>query len=167
MDRQDGQDFGWGRCDIVERKKGEAKVRVREWGARVRRAVARFAVRYGTIGVSLLVAVIAVGIAALTLNVAPENVKETWAQRIAIIIGGWSVAGGGIWLSDYLWHKIKGVHEVLSRKERELNRQEGRAEGRQEGRDEERREWQGWYRRMRQAAKSGAPFDEPPPGGEP
>ena len=52
-------------------------MRVREWGARVRRAAARFAVRYGTIGVSLLVAVIAVGIAALTLNVAPENVKET------------------------------------------------------------------------------------------
>ena len=150
-------------------------MRVKAGLARVRRAVARFAVRYGVIGVSLLVAVIAVGIAALTLNVAPENVKETWAQRIAIIIGGWSVAGGGIWLSDYLWHKIKGVHQVLSRKERELNRQEGRAEGvvvgRQqgldEGRDEERRQWQGWYRRMRQAAESGLPFDEPPPGGEP
>ena len=138
-------------------------MRVREWWARVRRAAARFAVRYGVIGVSLLVVVIAVGIAGLTLTVAPENVKETWAQRIAIIIGGWSVAGGGIWLSDYLWHKIKGVHQVLSRKERELNRQEGR----EQGRDEERREWQGWYRRMRQAAKSGAPFDEPPPGGEP
>ena len=154
-------------------------MRVREWGARVRRAAARFAVRYGTIGVSLLVAVIAVGIAALTLNVAPENVKETWAQRIAIIIGGWSVAGGGIWLSDYLWHKIKGVHQVLSRKERELNRQEGRDEGLAEGvvvgrnqglaegQEEERRQWQGWYRRMRQAAESGVPFDEPPPGGEP
>ena len=146
-------------------------MRLREWGARVRRAAARFAVRYGTIGVSLLVAVIAVGIAALTLNVAPENVKETWAQRIAIIIGGWSVAGGGIWLSDYLWHKIKGVHEVLSRKERELNRQEGRDEGlvvgRAEGQEEERRQWQGWYQRMRQAEKSGQPFNEPPPGGEP
>ena len=96
-------------------------------------------------------------------------------------------AGGGIWLSDYLWHKIKGVHQVLSRKERELNRQEGRAEGRTEGiaegvvvgrqqgldegrtegQEEERRQWQGWYRRMRQAAESGLPFDEPPPGGEP
>ena len=106
-------------------------MRVRQ--ARVRRAVARFAVRYGTIGVALLVAVIAVGIAALTLSVAPDNVKETWQQRLALVIGGWSVAGGGIWLSDYLWHKIKGVHQVLSRKERELNRQEGREEGRQEG----------------------------------
>ena len=127
--------------------------------ARVRRAVARFAVRYGTIGVSLLVAALAVGIAVLTLTVAPDNVKETWTQRLAIVIGGWSVAGGGIWLGDYLWHKIKGVHQVLSRKERELNRQEGR--------EEERREWQGWYQRMRQAEQSGRPFDEPPPGGEP
>ena len=142
-------------------------MRVKAGLARVRRAVARFAVRYGVIGVSLGVAAIAVGIAGLTLNVAPENVKETWAQRIAIIIGGWSVAGGGIWLSDYLWHKIKGVHEVLSRKERELNRQEGREQGRTEGLLEERREWQGWYRRMRQAAQAGLPFDEPPPGGEP
>ena len=173
-------------------------MRVKAGLARVRRAVTGFAVRYGVIGVSLLVAVIAVGIAGLTLTVAPENVKETWAQRIAIIIGGWSVAGGGIWLSDYLWHKIKGVHEVLSRKERELNRQEGREQGRteglaegrveglaegvvvgrnqgltegrqqglDEGREEERREWQGWYRRMRQAAESGLPFEEPPPGGE-
>ena len=66
--------------------------------ARIRRAVARLAVRYGTIGVSLLVAVVAVGIAGLTLTVAPENVKETWTQRLAIVIGGWSVAGGGIWL---------------------------------------------------------------------
>ena len=48
---------------------------------------------------------------------------------------------------------------MLSRKERELNRQEGR--------EEERREWQGWYNRMRQAEQSGRPFDEPPPGGEP
>ena len=139
--------------------------------ARVRRAVARFAVRYGTIGVSLLVAVVAVGIAGLTLTVAPDNVKETWTQRLAIVIGGWSVAGGGIWLGDYLWHKIKGVHQVLSRKERELNRQEGREEGlqvgRDEGRQEERQEWQGWYSRMRQAEQSGRPFDEPPPGGEP
>ena len=127
--------------------------------ARIRRAVARFAVRYGIIGVSLLVAVVAVGIAGLTLTVAPDNVKETWTQRLAIVIGGWSVAGGGIWLGDYLWHKIKGVHQVLSRKERELNRQEGR--------EEERREWQGWYQRMRQAEQSGRPFDEPPPGGEP
>ena len=81
------------------------------------------------------------------------------------------LAGGGIWLSDYLWHKIKGVHEVLSRKERELNRQEGRDEGlvvgRAEGQEEERRQWQGWYQRMRQAEKSGQPFDEAPPGGEP
>ena len=139
--------------------------------ARIRRAVARFAVRYGTIGVSLLVAVVAVGIAGLTLTVAPDNVKETWTQRLAIVIGGWSVAGGGIWLGDYLWHKIKGVHQVLSRKERELNRQEGREEGlqvgRDEGRQEERQEWQGWYSRMRQAEQSGRPFDEPPPGGEP
>ena len=102
-------------------------MRVRQ--ARVRRAVARFAVRYGTIGVSLLVVVIAVGVAWLTLSVAPDNVKETWQQRLALVIGGWSVAGGGIWLSDYLWHKIKGVHQVLSRKERELNRQEGQQEG--------------------------------------
>ena len=109
-------------------------MRVRQRGTRVRRAVARFAVRYGTIGVALLVVAIAVGIAWLTLSVAPDNVKETWQQRLALIIGGWSVAGGGIWLSDYLWHKIKGVHQVLSRKERELNRQEGREEGRQEGR---------------------------------
>ena len=60
---------------------------------------------------------------------------------------------------------------MLSRKERELNRQEGREQGRQEGlqvgREEERREWQGWYSRMRQAEQSGRPFDEPPPGGEP
>ncbi len=98
---------------------------VRQGGTRVRWAVARFAVRYGTIGVALLVAVIAVGVAWLTLSVAPDNVKETWQQRLALVIGGWSVAGGGIWLSDYLWHKIKGVHQVLSRKERELNRQEG------------------------------------------
>ena len=106
-------------------------------------------------------------------------------------------------MSDYLWHKIKGVHQVLSRKERELNRQEGRNEGRAEGlaegvvvgrnqglveglaegraeglaegrveglvtgQEEERRQWQGWYRRMREAAESGLPFDEPPPGGEP
>ena len=109
-------------------------MRVRQ--ARVRRAVARFAVRYGTIGVALLVVAIAVGVAWLTLSVAPDNVKETWQQRLALVIGGWSVAGGGIWLSDYLWHKIKGVHQVLSRKERELNRQEGREEGRQEGRQE-------------------------------
>ncbi len=109
-------------------------MRVRQ--ARVRRAVARFAVRYGTIGVALLVVAIAVGVAWLTLSVAPDNVKETWQQRLALIIGGWSVAGGGIWLSDYLWHKIKGVHQVLSRKERELNRQEGREEGWQEGRQE-------------------------------
>ena len=162
-------------------------MRVKAGLARVRRAAARFAVRYGVIGVSLGVAVIAVGIAGLTLTVAPENVKETWAQRIAIIIGGWSVAGGGIWLSDYLWHKIKGVHEVLSRKDRELHRQEGREQGRTEGlaegvvvgrnqglaegavvgREEERREWQGWYMRMRQAAAAGLPFEEPPPGGEP
>ena len=135
--------------------------------ARIRRAVARFAVRYGTIGVSLLVVVVAVGVAGLTLTVAPENVKETWTQRLAIVIGGWSVAGGGIWLADYLWHKIKGVHQVLSRKERELNRQEGREEGLQVGRQEERQEWQGWYSRMRQAEQSGRPFDEPPPGGEP
>ena len=113
-------------------------MRVRQ--ARIRRAVARFAVRYGTIGVALLVVAIAVGVAWLTLSVAPDNVKETWQQRLALIIGGWSVAGGGIWLSDYLWHKIKGVHQVLSRKERELNRQEGREEGRQEGRQEGRRE---------------------------
>lgn len=61
--------------------------------ARFRRAVARFAVRYGIIGVSLLVAALAVGIAVLTLTVAPDNVKETWTQRLALIIGGWSVAG--------------------------------------------------------------------------
>ncbi len=115
-------------------------MRVRQGGTRVRRAVARFAVRYGTIGVALLVVAIAVGVAWLTLSVAPDNVKETWQQRLALVIGGWSVAGGGIWLSDYLWHKIKGVHQVLSRKERELNRQEGREEGRQEGRLEGRRE---------------------------
>ena len=111
-------------------------MRVRQGGARVRRVVARFAVRYGTIGVALLVVAIAVGVAWLTLSVAPDNVKETWQQRLALVIGGWSVAGGGIWLSDYLWHKIKGVHQVLSRKERELNRQEGREEGRREGRRE-------------------------------
>ena len=115
-------------------------MRVRQGGNRVRRAVARFAVRYGTIGVALLVVAIAVGVAALTLSVAPDNVKETWQQRLALIIGGWSVAGGGIWLSDYLWHKIKGVHQVLSRKERELNRQEGREEGWLVGLDEGRQE---------------------------
>ena len=109
-------------------------MRVRQGGTRVRRAAARFAVRYGTIGVALLVVVIAVGVAWLTLSVAPDNVKETWQQRLALVIGGWSVAGGGIWLTDYLWHKIKGVHQVLSRKERELNRQEGREAGREEGR---------------------------------
>ena len=79
------------------------------------------------------------------------------------------------------------MHQVLSRKERELNRQEGREQGLQEGRQEgllvgrdegrqeglqvgrqeERQEWQGWYSRMRQAEQSGRPFDEPPPGGEP
>ena len=113
-----------GACGIVNGGKAVegytgGTARLKQRLARVRKAVARFAVRYGTIGVSLLVAALAVGIAGLTLTVAPENVKETWTQRLAIVIGGWSVAGGGIWLADYLWHKIKGVHQVLSRKERE------------------------------------------------
>ena len=100
---------GAGACGIVDGGEvvGQRVNAGKAWGgaarvkrrlARVRRAVARFAVRYGTIGVSLLVAVVAVGIAGLTLTVAPENVKETWTQRLAIVIGGWSVAGGGIWL---------------------------------------------------------------------
>ena len=142
-----------------------------------------------------VVIAIAVAIAVLSLSVAPAAAKSTLLGKIAIILGGFAVTGGVIYLAEKLINVIKEVGnlvtEIIVEKYKktqleagikigieqgieqgvEIGREQGVEIGREQGveigREQERQAWQGWYQRQEAAHREGRPFNEPPPGYSP
>ena len=138
-----------------------------------------------------VVIAIAVAIAALSLSVAPAAAKSTFLGKVAIILGGFAVTGGVIYLAEKLINVIKEVGnlvtEIIVEKYKktqleagikigieqgvEIGREQGVEIGREQGveigREQERQAWQGWYQRQEAAHREGRPFNEPPPGYSP
>ena len=138
-----------------------------------------------------VVIAIAVAIAALSLSVAPAAAKSTFLGKTAIILGGFAVTGGVIYLAEKLINVIKEVGnlvtEIIVEKYKktqleagikigieqgvEIGREQGVEIGREQGveigREQERQAWQGWYQRQEAAHREGRPFNEPPPGYSP
>ena len=135
-----------------------------------------------------MVIAIAVAIAALSLAVAPAAAKSTFLGKIAIVLGGFAVTGGVVYLAEKLINVIKEVGhlvtEIIVEKYKktqleagikigmeqgvEIGREQGVEIGREQGveigREQERQAWQGWYQRQVAAQREGCPFNEPPPG---
>ncbi len=61
-----------------------------------------------------VVIAIAVAIAALSLSVAPAAAKSTLLGKIAIILGGFAVTGGVIYLAEKLINVIKEVGNLVT-----------------------------------------------------
>ena len=61
-----------------------------------------------------VVIAIAVAIAALSLSVAPAAAKSTFLGKIAIILGGFAVTGGVIYLAEKLINVIKEVGNLVT-----------------------------------------------------
>ena len=135
-----------------------------------------------------MVIAIAVAIAALSLAVAPAAAKSTFLGKIAIVLGGFAVTGGVVYLAEKLINVIKEVghlvSEIIVEKYKktqleagikigmeqgvEIGREQGVEIGREQGveigREERQRAWEGWNHRRAAAERAGLPFDEPPPG---
>ena len=138
-----------------------------------------------------MVIAIAVAIAALSLAVAPAAAKSTFLGKIAIVLGGFAVTGGVVYLAEKLINVIKEVGHLVSEiivekyKKSQLEAgikigmeqgveigmeqgvEIGMEQGVEIGREERQRAWEGWNQRRAAAERAGLPFDEPPPGGEP
>ena len=127
-----------------------------------------------------MVIAIAVAIAALSLAVAPAAAKSTFLGKIAIVLGGFAVTGGVVYLAEKLINVIKEVGhlvtEIIVEKYKKTQLEAGirigmeqgveigRELGVEIGREEERQAWRGWNQRRAAAERAGLPFDEPPPG---
>ena len=127
-----------------------------------------------------MVIAIAVAIAALSLAVAPAAAKSTFLGKIAIVLGGFAVTGGVVYLAEKLINVIKEVGhlvtEIIVEKYKKTQLEAGikigieqgveigREQGVEIGREERQRAWQGWNQRRAAAERAGLPFDEPPPG---
>ena len=127
-----------------------------------------------------MVIAIAVAIAALSLAVAPAAAKSTFLGKIAIVLGGFAVTGGVVYLAEKLINVIKEVGhlvtEIIVEKYKKTQLEAGikigmeqgveigREQGVEIGREQERQAWQGWYQRQEAAHREGRPFNEPPPG---
>ena len=61
-----------------------------------------------------MVIAIAVAIAALSLAVAPAAAKSTFLGKIAIVLGGFAVTGGVVYLAEKLINVIKEVGHLVS-----------------------------------------------------
>ena len=120
----------------------------------------------------VVVIAIAVAIAALSLAVAPAAAKSTFLGKIAIVLGGFAVTGGVVYLAEKLINVIKEVGHLVSeiivekykKSQLEAGIKIGMEQGVEIGREEERRAWRGWNQRRAAAERAGLPFDEPPPG---
>ena len=61
-----------------------------------------------------MVIAIAVAIAALSLAVAPTAAKSTFLGKIAIVLGGFAVTGGVVYLAEKLLNVIKEVGHLVT-----------------------------------------------------
>ena len=119
-----------------------------------------------------MVIAIAVAIAALSLAVAPAAAKSTFLGKIAIILGGFAVTGGVVYLAEKLINVIKEVGHLVTeiivekykKTQLEAGIKIGIEQGVEIGREERQRAWEGWNQRRAAAERAGLPFDEPPPG---
>ena len=114
-----------------------------------------------------VVIAIAVAIAALSLAVAPAAAKITFLGKIAIVLGGFAVTGGVVYLAEKLINVAKEVAYLVAEIIVERYKKSQLEAGIKIGREERQQAWQAWYQRQQSAQREGRPFTEPPPGYSP
>ena len=114
-----------------------------------------------------VVIAIAVAIAALSLAVAPAAAKSTFLGKIAIVLGGFAVTGGVVYLAEKLINVAKEVAYLVAEIIVERYKKSQLEAGIKIGREERQQAWQAWYQRQQSAQREGRTFTEPPPGYSP